>query len=195
MNQKEAYADRLEAQMRAADARLDQMDAQARARDAQAEMDEISGLRARRDQIRQQVAAAKKDVGDDWNALRQRVDANWADFRRDVADRHRRFTTWDAARERRFIANLAEAEGAMRESAARDAEVGADVRAGLAGAQQELREKAGEARQSYDAWRQRREDDRLREKLDEAEMELEEASNQYAVALENASRGGSGARL
>src|SRR5512133_634597 len=79
MDTKEAYADRLEASMRVADARLDQMEAQARARNAKAEMDEISGLRARRDKIQQLVAAAKKEAGDDWQAFQSRVQANGAD--------------------------------------------------------------------------------------------------------------------
>ncbi len=73
MDTQQAYAARLEAQMRAADARLDQMEAQARARDARAEMNEISGLRARRDKIRQQLATARKELRDDWEAVRRRA--------------------------------------------------------------------------------------------------------------------------
>ena len=183
MDTQQAYDARLEAQMRVADARLDQMEARARARGARAEMDEISGLRARRDQIRQQVAAAKKQVGDDWQVLRGRVNANWADFRRDVTERHNKYTAWDDARERNFIAQLDQAEGALRESAARDAESAANVRVGLSEAEQELRDKAAAARRSYDAWRQKRKDEKLQARLDEAELELEEASNQYAAAM------------
>lgn len=40
----------MEAQLREADARLDALQAQARTHDAQQEMDEISGVRRRRDQ-------------------------------------------------------------------------------------------------------------------------------------------------
>jgi hypothetical protein len=188
MNTQEAYAASLEAQMRVADARLDQMEAQARAKHARAEMDEISGLRARRDQIRQQVEASRKELGDDWEALRRRVDANWGDFRRDVAERHSRFFAWDDARELVFIAHLDEAEAALRESAARDAEAAADAGAGLAEAQQELRDKAATARRDYDAWREQRKDQKLQQKLANAELELEEASNRYAAALEGASQ-------
>jgi hypothetical protein len=188
MNTQEAYAAGLEAQMRVADARLDQMEAQARAKHARAEMDEISGLRARRDQIRQQVEASKKELGGDWEALRRRVDANWGDFRRDVAERHSRFFAWDDARERVFIAHLDEAEGALRESSARDAEAAADAGAGLAEAQQELRVKAATARRDYDTWRERRKDQKAQEKLANSELEMEEASNRYAAALEGVSQ-------
>jgi hypothetical protein len=188
MDTEKASTARLEAQMRVADARLDQMEARARAQGARAEMDEISGLRARRDQMRQQLAAARKELGDDRDAMRRRVDANWADFRRSVAESHNRYTAWDDARERRFIAHLDEAEGALRESAGADAEVAADVRVGLAGAQQELRDKAAAARRSYDAWRERRKDEKLQAKLDDSELELEEASDRYAAALEGVSK-------
>ena len=192
MDTQEAYAARIEAQMRAADARLDQMEAQARARDARAEMDEISGLRARRDQFRQQLAAARKELRDDWEAVRARVDTGWADLRRSMSVSYSRFTAWDEARERRFIANLDEAEGTLRESAAKDAEVAADLRVGLAEAQEELRNKAAAARRSYDAWRERRTDEKLQGKLDDAELELEEASNRYGAALERVSQRGAG---
>jgi hypothetical protein len=190
MSTQEAYAARLEAQMRTADARLDEMEAQARARNARAEMDEISGLRARRDKIRQQVAEAKQKAGDDWEGLRSRVEANWSELRRDVIQRHTKFTVWDEARERRFVAHLDEAEAALRESAAKDAAVAAEGRIGLAEAGDELRDKAARARTRFAAWRQRQQDARLQGELAEAEAELEDASEQYAMALKEAVRGG-----
>jgi hypothetical protein len=182
MNTQEAYVARLEAQMHAADARLDEMEAAARAKNAQAEMNEISGLRARQDQIRQQLATAKTELQGDGDELRRRVDDNWTDLRQDVAERHSKVTGWDDARERRFVAQLDEAEGALRESAARDAESAANVRIGLGDAQQELREKAAAARQSYDAWRQRKKGGKLRKQLDKAQLELEEASYRSLVS-------------
>jgi hypothetical protein len=182
----EPYAARLEAQLRVVDARIDQMEAQARASNAKAEMDEISGLRARRDRLNEQLATARKELKDDWDAVRKRVGANWAEFRRDVTQRHSRFNAWDEARERRFIAHLDEAEAGLRESAAADAEVAADVRVGLKDARRELGEKAAAARQNYEAWREKRSDKKTQEKLDDAELELEEASYQYAAALEGA---------
>ena len=191
MDTQQAYAARLQAQMRVADARLDQMEAQARARNARAEMDEISGLRARRDEVRQQIEKSKREVGDDWEALRRRVDSNWTDFRTAVAQRHTQFTAWDDARERRFVAHLDEAESALRESAGRDAAFAADVGVDLAGAQQELKDKAAAARQRYDAWRAQRKDKQAQENLDAAELELEEASNRYAASLAEAKPAGS----
>jgi hypothetical protein len=184
----QAYAARLDAQMRVADARLDQMEAQARARNARSEMDEVSGLRARRDKIQQQVATAKKELKGDWDAVRGRVDATWTDFRRDLATSHSKFTAWDDARERKFIAHLDEAEGALRESTAKDAESAANVRIGLAEAHQELQDKIAAARRSYDGWREQRKNEKRKAKLDDAELELEEASSRYAATLKDVSQ-------
>jgi len=190
MDTQEAYDARLEAQMRAADARIEQMEAQARARHAQAEMEEISGLRARRDQLREQLAVARKELGSNWEALRGRVDAGLSAFRRSVSESYNRFNAWDDARERRFNAHLDEAAGALRESGAKDAELAASLRAGLAEAQEELQNRVAAARSSYDAWRERRADAKLQAQLDESELELDEAANRYAAALERVSKRG-----
>jgi hypothetical protein len=192
MDAQEAYAARLDAQMRATDARLDELEAQARARNAKSEMDEISGLRARRDRVRQQVADARKELRGNSDALRRRVDTDWTDLRRSVADAHTRYLAWDAARERRFNAHMDEADGALRESAAKDAEVAADVRVELTQAQQELRDRVVAARQNYKAWRERQADEERRQKLDDAELELDEATIRYAAAREAAGQRGSG---
>jgi len=194
MDSQQANQDRLEAQMRAADARLNEMEAAARARNAQGEMNEISGLRARRDQVRQQLAAARKDMRDDADALRRRVDADWSDVRRDIANAHSRSTAWDNARERRFNAHLNEADAALRESQAKDAATAADVRAQLADAHRELQDKFAEARRNYDAWREQQTDQGRQRALDAAELELEEASNRYAAARESAEQPGQRAR-
>ena len=194
MATQDAYASRLQAQMRVTDARLDQMEAQARARNAKAEMDEISGLRARRDKLNQQVAATKKEFGNDWDKVRSKVGNSWAELRRDVSATHNRFTAWDTARERRFIAHMDEAEGALKESAAQDAKVAADVRIEASEAHKELSDKVGAAHQRYDAWRERQTDEARRTALDEAELELDEASNRYAAAVSDAAQHSTGQR-
>jgi hypothetical protein len=188
MDMQQAYAARMDAQLRAADARLDEMEAQARASKAKAEMDEISGLRARRDDIKQQIASAKQATRDKWDAAWRRVDANWADFRRDVADRHSRAVAWDDVREQRFVAHIDQAEAALKESAAMDREVAADVGVELTKAQQELRDSITAARGSYDAWRSRKKAENLQRKLDDAEFDLDEASNRYAATLADVRR-------
>jgi hypothetical protein len=184
MDTEKAYADRLEAQMRTADARLDEMAAAARARNAKAEMDEISGLRAQRDRVSQHVADARKKMRGDWEAVRREVEAEWTGFRRSVNDAHTKYTAWDSAREQRFNAHLDQADAALRRSAAQDAEVAADARVQLADANDELKSKADSARQSYKAWRERRADEKLLGQLSDSELELDEAYTRYAATLE-----------
>jgi hypothetical protein len=189
MDTEKAYAERLQAQMRTADARLDEMEAAARARDARAEMDEISGLRAQRDRVRQHVSDARKKMSDDWQAIRREVDSEWTSVRSSIAQAHNKFTAWDSAREQRFNAHLDQADAALRRSAAQDAEVAADVNVQLAEARDDLKAKAGAARRSYDSWRERRKDEKLLGKLDDAELELDEAYARYTFALEDARPG------
>ena len=190
MDTEKAYADRLQAQMRTADARLDEMEAAARARNAKAEMDEISGLRAQRDRVSKHVADTKKKMRDDWEAVRREVDAEWTGFRRSVNDAHTKYTAWDSAREQRFNAHLDEADAALRRSAAEDAEVAADARVQLAEAGDELKSKTASARRDYKAWRERRADEKLVGQLSDSELELDEAYARYAVALENVQKRG-----
>lgn len=184
MDIQQAKSARLDAQMRAADARLDQMEAQARAQDARDQMDEISGLRARRDQVRQQVAAVKADVRAERETIREGAVEAWNVFRRSLNDSYSKFVAWDAARERRLAARIDQAEAALRESSAEDAVVAADVRIEVAEAKRELLAKAAQARRRFDAWREKGRDERARLELEDAELELDEASNRYAAALE-----------
>jgi hypothetical protein len=101
-------------------------------------MDEVSGLRARRDKIRDQIAAAKKGARDDWEATRRRVDAAWTDFRRDVAT-STVDVEWDDARERRW-SPTSTGRGGAQGIAGRGPASRADARVEISKAQQELRE-------------------------------------------------------
>jgi hypothetical protein len=189
MDSQQAYADRMQAQMRALDARLDEIEASARASDASSEMDEISGLRRLRDRVRQHLADVKQQTSDDWQATRRELDDEWNDFRRSVSDAHSRLIAWDETREQRFNAHLDEADAALRRSAAEDAVVAADVKIRVTEARSDLKEKAAQARRSYDAWRKQRADERLLRDLDESELELDEAFDRYSVALDSVQGG------
>jgi len=190
MDTEKAYADRLQAQMRTADARLDEMEAAARARNARAEMDEISGLRAQRDRVRQHVTDARKKMSDDWQAIRREVDSEWTSLRRSIADAQNKYSAWDGAREQRFNAHLDQADAALKRSAAEDAEVAADAKVEVAEARDELKAKSAAARRDYDAWRERRKDEKLQRKLADSELELDEAYARYTLAFDEAQTGG-----
>ncbi|HEY9229388.1 MAG TPA: hypothetical protein VIP11_22255 [Gemmatimonadaceae bacterium] len=182
------YADQLDARMRAADARLDELEASARARNAQAEMDEITGLRKRRDRVRRHLADVRQQASADSQTVREQLSAEWNDFRQAIADAHSRYTDWDAAREQRFNAHMDEVGAILKRSTAEDAIVAADARASIDSARNELRTKLDAARTNYNAWRERRNDEMAMKNLRQAEFELDEAFDDYAVAL-NAVRG------
>lgn len=189
MDSEQAYVDRVNAQMRALDARLDEVEAAARARNATEEMNEISGLRQLRDRMRQHLADVKQQTTDDWQATRRDFEDEWNDFRRSVSDAHSRLIAWDETREQRFNAHLDEADAAVRRSAAEDAAVAADVRIRISEARDDLKSKADQARRNYDAWRKQRADEKLLRNLDESELELDEAFDRYSVALDSVRRG------
>jgi hypothetical protein len=106
-----------------------------------------------------------------------------------MADAHTKYTAWDSAREQRFNAHLDHADAALKRSAAEDAEVAADANVQLAEARDELKAKAGAAHRNYDAWRERRKDEKALRKLDDSELELDEAYARYTLALEDVRAG------
>ena len=188
------YGDRFHAQLRAADARIDELEAAARARNAQAEMDEISGLRAQRDRVRKKLADVREKSRDDWEAVRRELEPELSNFRSAVADASDRYTAWDQAREKRFNARLDEAEATLRRYAAQGAEVAADTRVRIAEAGDDLKERTAAARRSFDNWRQRREDKATVRTLNVAELELEEAFDRYALAIQDVAARAGGAQ-
>ena len=97
MNTDQAYEQRMQAHLRAADARIDELDAAARARNAKAEMDEISGLRAHRDRVRQLLDDMDAVKEEDLRALRAQAEDDWTNLRRALADVHTRYIAWDRA--------------------------------------------------------------------------------------------------
>jgi hypothetical protein len=189
MESEQDYADRIQAQMRALDARIDEVEAAARARNASDQMNEVSGLRRVRDRVRQHLADVKQHTQDDWQTTRSELEGEWNEFRRSVSDAHSRYVAWDEAREQRFNAHLDEADAALRRSAAEDAVVAAGVKARVSEARNDLKEKTAQARRTYDTWRKHREDEKLLRTLDESELELDEAFDRFSAAIDSVQRG------
>lgn len=174
---------RLDAELRVADARLDAMEAAARAHNAQPEIDEVSGLRAARDRIRQAIADAKVEFRGDRDAARRALDADWAKLRASLGVAHARYSDWDAVREKIFNAHLDEADAYLRESAAADRQVAVDARVDAARVRDDLRNRLDAARRSYAEWRERQRDAQAKRNLDDAEWALDEALARYDAAL------------
>lgn len=187
MNTDQAYEQRLQAQLRAADARIDELDAAARARHAQAEMDEISGLRSHRDRVRELLDNMGQVAREDRDALRAQAHDNWVSLQRSLADANAKYGAWDDARERRFNAHLDEADAVLRRATAHELEAASDARAEILASRDDLKSKVAEARRNYDAWRQQRADKAAVRELSAADSDLDEAIERYAWAVRGVS--------
>jgi hypothetical protein len=187
MNIDQVYEQRLQAQLRAADARIDELDAAARARHAQAEMDEISGLREHRDRVRELVDNMGQVAREDRDALRAQAHDGWMSLQRSLADANAKYSAWDDARERRFNAHLDEAEAALRRAGAHEQEATADTRAEILASRDDLKAKVADARRNYDAWRQQRAEKAAIRELSAADADLDEAIERYAWAVRGVS--------
>ncbi len=110
-------AEKYDAQLREADATLNALKAKAEARRAQADMDEISGLAAAKEQVKRDVAEFKKFAADDYaqtkrdaETVQQAINRRVQDLQARIERANERYSAWDSARERRFNARLDEAD-------------------------------------------------------------------------------------
>ena len=108
-------------QVQEADARLKILKAQAEAKKARADMDEISGLTAAKEQVKRDIAQAKKFAADDYAQTKQdfqqaktKADRGLKDLQTRIDRVSERYAAWDDARERHFNARLDEADAKMK---------------------------------------------------------------------------------
>jgi phage shock protein A len=107
-------AQKLDAEVREAEGRLQAMQARAEARKAKAEMDEISGLTAAKERVKKEVASLKQQAAADYAATKHMVEQDIKALQADIQRVSEKYTAWDAARERRFYAQLDEAEARLK---------------------------------------------------------------------------------
>ena len=105
---------KLDAELREADARLSMLQSQASARHAKDEMDEITGLSAARDRAGQKLADLKRQGSQSLDSARRDVSGALHDLQVRIEIASDRYSAWDAARERRFNARVAEAEAQVK---------------------------------------------------------------------------------
>lgn len=110
-----------DAQVQEVDARLKVLKAQAEAKKAKADMDEISGLTAAKEQVKRDIAQAKKFAADDYAQTKKdfanakaSADRGLKDLQARIDRVSERYSAWDEARERRFNAKLDEADAKMK---------------------------------------------------------------------------------
>jgi hypothetical protein len=113
--------EKYDAQLREADASLKALAAQAEARKAKADMDEISGLTAAREQVRRDIDEFKKFAADDYaqtrkdaEQLKKKIETHVTDLQARIERASDRYSAWDDARERRFNARLDAADAKVK---------------------------------------------------------------------------------
>jgi len=156
--------------------------AQAEAKKARADMDEISGLTAAREQVKRDIAQAKKFAADDYAQTKQdfqqakkSADRGLKDLQTRINRVSERYTAWDDARERLFNARLDAADAKMqiwKAEAAKDrAQDARDAKAALA----TLDEKVALARASAATARVEHYDAKSQQALEDAARHFDEA--------------------
>jgi hypothetical protein len=152
-----------DAQVQEADARLKVLRAQAEAKKAKADMDEISGLTAAKEQVKKDIAQAKKFAADDYAATKKdfeqakkNADRGLKDLQAKIDLVSERYSAWDEARERRFNARLDEADARMKvwnaKADRQSAQDARDTKAALATLEENValaRASAAEARREH----------------------------------------------
>ena len=114
-------AEKYDAQLREADASLNELRAKAEKRRAQADMDEISGLTAAKEQVRKDIADFKKFAAADYaqtkqdaQTIQRAIDRRVKDLQTRIERANERYSAWDEARERRFNARLDQADAKVQ---------------------------------------------------------------------------------
>jgi hypothetical protein len=108
--EKDPVAEKLEAEVREAEARMKVLHAQAEARRAREDMDQISGLTAAKERVKNQIAEMKRQAGENYAARQREAEEGIRALKADLQRIAARYTAWDAARERKFNARLDEAD-------------------------------------------------------------------------------------
>jgi len=112
--EKDLVAEKLESEVREAEARLKVLQAQTEARRAQEDMDQISGLTAAKERVKQQIAEMKRQAGENYAARKREAEEGIKTIKADLQRISERYTAWDTARERNFYARLDEADAQLK---------------------------------------------------------------------------------
>ena len=107
-------AERLEAEVKEAEAQLKVLRARTEARMAKEDMDRISGLATAKERVKKQIAEMKRQAGETYATRKREAEEGITALKADLQRLNERYTAWDAARERQFYARLDEAEAKLK---------------------------------------------------------------------------------
>ena len=179
MSNNELVTRKLEAEFRAAEAKMDAMEADARARKAREQMEAVAGVQALRDDARQRVAELKARTAADLAEAKRAAEGAVLKFQQEIERVAKRFATWDHARSAHLKARLDGAEARVRawKATAQAARTGEEIREHDALAT--LEEQIAIARARAAEWNQTRHEQRAAEAARDAARHFDEA---YAAA-------------
>ncbi len=107
-------AEKLQAGVGEAEARLKVLQAEAEARKAKADMDEISGITAAKERVKRTLADMKEKGSTEHLAAKQEAEQGLKDLQAKLQRLSDRYWAWDDAAERRLNARLDEAEARIQ---------------------------------------------------------------------------------
>ena len=113
-SQTDLAGQRLDAEFKEAEAKLQVLQAKAEARKAKADMNEISGLAAAKEQVKKDIADMKRQTATNFSAAKLNAEQGLKDLQAKIQRASDRYNAWDEARERHFNARLDEAEAHLK---------------------------------------------------------------------------------
>ncbi len=184
MTRRNLVAERLDAEFRETEARLEVLEAEAHARKASEDMEEIAGLKATRDRIRDLIAAIREETAENLAAARREAETMLHELEAGIERIGDRFAAWGAARERWFHASLEEAEAKVKQwktrADRRPAGDGRPPHDELAA----LQERIAVARDRLAEWQRARHTRKAQDALEEAARQFEEAFDLASIRYE-----------
>ncbi len=179
--EKDRFAEKLDAEVREAEARLKALVAQAEAGKARADMDEISGLTAAKERVKRDIADLKQKAAADYATAKRSVEKSVKELQVDIQRVSEKYTAWDAARERRFYARLDQADAELKIWKAQADQKRSDVSMKASDALATLEEKLALARA-------RAAEARAEKNSAKAQAALEEAARHFDAAYDAAAK-------
>lgn len=112
--EKDLVAEKLEGEMREAEAQLKVLKARIEAQRAKEAMDQISGVTAAKDRVKKQIAEMKRQAGENYTTGKREAEEGIKALKADIQRISVRYTAWDTAREGNFYARLDQADAQLK---------------------------------------------------------------------------------
>jgi hypothetical protein len=173
--QSQLAAEKLDAEFREAEAKLKILQAKAEAKKAKADMDEISGLAATREQVKKNIADMKQQASTNFTAAKQSAEQGLRELQVKIQRVNEHYSAWDEARERRFNARLDEADARVRSWKAKADQKRADQSMQFKNDLVTIEEKIATARALAAEARRERYTEKAQEALNDAERYFDQA--------------------